>query len=417
MRLATRCLVAVVCLAPAAAFGGTVAAVFGDGFESPCNGTANDLPGCIVVPFAQPPLTPFLQASERAEWNRVDVYVLLDRSGSMQAELQSIRSDIGTALDALRCAPDGTGAPGDCYSDLWAGAGLFGYAMSSGGNAYRNALDVRANPDFGSLTITEPDGCCSEVTHFALASAITGQGTAAFAACGISSVTSRSSCASSPAGEEGYGYGCFRPDAATLVVLASDEAPSANTSCPNWANSVRPAYLARRARIASIYGDATAGPAIGEFLAFANDTGAVDATNGNQPLVYAGGGSSAAQAFELALRSFRAGTPIDVDVELVDDPNDAIDTLAFVDRIDLVNDGSDGCPNAATLADFDGDGTDDTFADLTPGSLACFRIVPAANASVPATGGLQLFGATLQVRADHHVPIATQRIRFVVPGG
>jgi hypothetical protein len=229
-------------------------------------------------------------------------------------------------------------------------------------------------------------------------------------------VLSRSSCKGSPTGANGFGYACFRPDAATLVVLASDEAPTANLNCPQWATGVRPAYLARGARIASVYGDGTPGPAIGEFLAFANDTGAVDATNGNQPLVFSGGGSAAVQSFALALESFRAGTPIDVDVVLVDDPSDAVDTQVFVDRIEVVNDGSEGCPNAVPVDDFDGDGTPNTFVALTPGTLACFRIVPAPNASVPATGVLQVFGATLHVRADHHVPITTQRIWFSVPG-
>lgn len=416
MRPALGWIFAALCFAPPAVTAVTGNGVFDDGFESPCNGTANDLPGCIVVPFGQSPLTPFLRTSALAEWNRVDAYILLDRSPSMQDELQSIRTNTGAALDALRCPPAGSGTTGQCFPDLWVGAGTFAYQLSTGGDAYRNALDAQANPDFSAVPITEPDGCCSEVTHFALASTITGLGSAAFSGCGLSGVLPRSSCAGSPAGVNGFGYGCFRPDAATLVVLASDEAPSANLSCPQWATAVRPGYLARGARIASIYGDATPGPAIGEFLAFANDTGAVDATNGNQPLVFSGGGSAAVQSFALALESFRAGTPIDVDVELVDDPSDALDTQVFIDRIELVNDGSEGCPNAVPVEDFDFDGTPDTFVALTPGTLACFRVVPAANASVPATSGLQLFGATLRVRADHRMPIATQRIWFVVPG-
>jgi hypothetical protein len=415
MRPALRWMIVTSWLASFAASAGTGSPVFGDGFESPCNGTVGDLPGCIVVPFEQAPLTPFLRVSAVAAWNRVDVYLLLDRSGSMQSELESIRTNFGTTLSMLRCPPEGSGTPGACFPDLWSGAGTIGYAQSTGGDAYRHALDLQPNPDFSTVSITEPDGCCSEVTHFALASAISGLGTAAFG-CGISSVLSRSSCAGSPAGVDGFGYGCFRPDAAALVLLASDEAPSANTNCPNWATGVRPFYLARRARVASVYGDGAQGAAIGEFLAFANDTGTVDATNGNQALVFSGGGSAAVQSFELALQRFRAGTPIDVDVVLVDNEGDGVDTRDFVDRIELVNDGSDGCPNAVPVEDFDTDGTPDTFDALTPGTLACFRIVPVVNSSVPPTSGLQIFGATLHVLGEHRMPIATRRIWFAVPG-
>ena len=46
----------------------------------------------------------------------------------------------------------------------------------SGVEAYHHIVDVNTKPSFARLTFTEHSGCCSEVTWFALYSAITGQG-------------------------------------------------------------------------------------------------------------------------------------------------------------------------------------------------------------------------------------------------
>lgn len=408
----TRAMLVAICLGATAECAALPDAVLSDGFEPACYGTANDRPGCIVVPFNQPPLTPTYATSSQAAWNRVDLYALLDRSGSMSTEISSIRNNLSTVVRQLQCEPAGTGAAGACIEDLWAGAGTFAYSGSDA-DAYRHYSDLRPNPDFASLPITEPVGCCSEVTWFALYSAITGLGGAG---CPSLTTVARANCTTSPAGAEGTGYACFRPDAASFVILSSDERPSLNFTCPTWSTVVRPEYLARGARVATAYGSGVTADTITEFQGLATDTGAVDALNGNAPIVVSGADTNAATAIRNAILSFRAGTPMAVRAEVLDDPNDSFDVAAFVQRVEVVNDGSNGCPNAAGTDDGDGDGFADTFLALLPGAKFCFRVITMQNQTAPATSGIQLFPATLRFIGDVQMTIAEIKLTFAVPG-
>ncbi len=385
--------------------------VFEDGFEPPCYGIANDRPGCIVMPFGTPAITPPVRATPDAGWNRVDVYALVDRSGSMSAENSTIKNNFASVVAAIRCAPLGNGADGNCFDDLWAGAGSFGFS-GSGAEAYRNYRDVQPSPNITGMPTTEPGGCCSEITHQALQSTLTG---VSGAACSIAGLNARSNCDTSPAGADGTGWACFRADAAPVVALFTDEAPSANFTCPDWSTIVRPDYIALGARVLSAYGSTSSQQAINEFEQFATDTGAIDATQGNAPLVVSGADTTAATAMQNLLLTLRTKTPMAVSATLIDATGDAYGPADFVSRIDAVNDGSGGCPKGATTFDVDEDGHPDTFLSVMPGTRVCFVIVTRPAGTVPANGNLQYYPATFRVLGDGRMTIADRPVVFTVP--
>jgi hypothetical protein len=101
--------------------------------------------------------------------------------------------------------------------------------------------------------------------------------------------------------------------------------------------------------------------------------------------------------------------------ELIDDPGDAVDVALFVDRFEVVNNGSNGCPNGASTDDDDGDNVDDTFLGVLPGTKVCFRLVAQQNASVPATGEIQVFPATLRLVGDAQMKIVDIPLKFAIP--
>lgn len=399
---------------PGSAGAGLADPVFGDGFEPPCFGTANDRPGCIVVPFNLPPLTASLRLSEDARWSRVDVYTLFDRSGSMTGELTALRANLSARIMDLTCPPSGTGDPAQCIGDLWAGAGTFAYS-TSGVDAYRNFVDLQPNPNFSALPITDPGGGSAETTLIALYSAISGLGGTI---CGLGAPPARTSCDGSPAANAGasaFGYGCFRSDAASVVVVFTDEPPSAGLNCPVWNPLVRNLYLSRGVHVIGVYGDGSTTATINELNLIANDTGSIDITNGAAPLVFAGSGANAPIAFSAAMQAFRAGVPMDLDARVIDGAGDAVDVGAFVQRIEVVNDGSVACPNGAVVIDRSGDGIPDTFLGIVPGTRVCFRLVTAPNSTVPSGGQIQFYPGKLRLQADGRIPIVEIPLTFAVP--
>lgn len=234
--------------------------------------------------------------------DRVDLYVLLDRSGSMSTEINALKNNLATVVDGLQCPPAGTGDAGTCIPDLWAGAGTVGYS-GSGTAAYQNWVDAQPNPNFAVVPTTEPASSnTQEALTFAVHAAVTGQGGAAY---GMGSVPARSTCAGSPAATAGYatfGYPCFREDALPVVVLVTDEAPISGPdtyAIPNWGTVVKPAMVARHARLVGLVGDGASGATTTNLQQMATDTSAVDVNNA--PLVLSAGGATAPTALHNAI--------------------------------------------------------------------------------------------------------------------
>src|SRR6185503_229792 len=130
----------------------------------------------FVEPYMKPqsPLDDDLDFSTKLQ--AVDLYVLLDRSGSMSAEITTVKNNLASVVANLKCPPNVTT---NCIPDLWAGAGTIGYS-GSGIEAYRNYVDIQPNPSFAGVPTTEPGGCCAEPLTFGAWSSVTGGGGAAY---------------------------------------------------------------------------------------------------------------------------------------------------------------------------------------------------------------------------------------------
>lgn len=374
----------------------------------------------FLVPYQGAAAAPVL-LDHRVRVRSLDLYVLLDRSGSMSAELTSVRDGLAASVGRLGCPPRGSGDPATCIPDLWAGAGSVGYA-GGGADAFRHQVDVQPSPDFAAVPVTEPAGCCSEPLTFSIFAAITGQGGAGAPACGVPSVPGRATCAGSPASNAGhatFGYPCFREGALPVVLLATDEPPLSagdTLKCPTWNTEVAPLLQARGARLMGLVGSGASAATVGDLRAMALATGAVDAANGDEPLVFDGADAGAASALEAGLRTLVAGVPLDLTVEAVDDPADAVQAVtAFLARLETSAADPLRCTDGLTVQDTNADTAPDQYLGVRVGTPVCWSLVPAANTTVPATAALQSYRVALQVLGDGVTTLDSREVIFLVP--
>ena len=349
----------------------------------------------------------------------VDLYVMIDRSGSMSSEIASVKANLSTAVRNLTCPPLGTGIPGQCIPDLWAGAATVGY-QGAGATAFQHWVDMQAAPNFTSLPTTEPTGTnTNEPLTFAAYAALTGAGGSSF---GMGLVPPRSTCAGSPAnnsGVAGFGYPCFRPNALTVVLMATDEAPLTGVGTyhsPAW-SQVLPSYTARKAKLVGILGSGVAGTAVDTDLqTMAQQTGAVDAANNNRPLVFNGADANAAAAIEAGIRTLANGLPLDINALAVDDPTDSVNAItAFVDHLQTLQLGTAQCASGLNDIDTNADGFDDKYLQVRTGTPVCWKVVSKPNTTVPATDAPQLFRAKVKVYGDGVTQLDERNVFFLVP--
>lgn len=373
----------------------------------------------FTVPYEEVPNPTEDQLDFSTNLQIVDVYVLVDRSGSMSGEIASIRSNIQTVADDVTCPPLGNGDPADCIPDIWWGVGTVGY-RGTNGQSYTNHLDLQPNPSLitGSLPTTEPAGCCAEPLLLGAYSTVTGAGSSGDGTCSVNTAyPARSSCAGSPAdqaGAGGVGYPCFRNNALPVVLWTTDEAPTATYNCPSTATTAAAAN-AIGAKIVGVRGATTATQVTTDLSNMATMTGAVDAANGNAPLVVAGADANAASAITDAIRTLANGVPLDISATPVDDATDAVDAVAeFIDALEPLQLGTPECANGLSEADTNGDGYLD-YVSVLPGTPVCWNLIPKMNVTVPATDQVQLYTATIEVRGDNVTLLDTRDVFFLIP--
>jgi hypothetical protein len=372
----------------------------------------------FVVPFEAPAQPRSADVDFATRLLSLDMYVILDRSGSMASEIATVKNNLATVVNNLACPPAGAGDPATCIPDLWAGAGAVGY-KGGGLQAFQNWVDLQPNPSFTAVPTTEPGGCCEEPLTFSVYATITGSGGASF---GMSGVPPRSTCAGSPAALAGYatfGYPCFREGSLPVVLLVTDEPPisTGNTwKNPPWSMTVRPAMLARNAKLVGILGSLPTGNTQLDLRTMAFDTGAVDAANGYAPLVFDGADANAAEAIQQGIQTLAAGLPLGLRAVVEDDPGDAVDApAAFVERMETLQLGTERCASALSEEDSDGDTFPDTYVDVQAGTPVCWRVVPKMNTTVAATAEWQSFHATIRIVADGVTELGTRDAYFLVP--
>ncbi len=376
----------------------------------------------FVMPYNEAPSPMDDDLPFRTTLQSLDMYVILDRSGSMTSEITTVRNNLATVVRNLTCPPLGTGQPGQCIPDLWAGAGTVGYS-GSGVDTYVNHVDVQPNPSFASVAINEPTGCCAEPLVFSVYSAITGNGSGAATGCGLSGVAPRLTCTGSPARTAGYqtfGYPCFREGVLPVILLTTDEVPLSpgdTNKCPDWANVILPIMNARGAKLMGIMGSGGLGSTVQTDLQMmATSTGAVDAANFNAPLVFDGANANAATAIENGVRTLASGVPLDLNAIPQDDPTDTVDAVReFIHHLETLQLGTPLCANNLMQQDSNGDIYPDQYLNVRAGTPVCWKLVPKMNTTIVTTDTPQLYKATVTVIGDGITELDERTVYFLVP--
>src|SRR5262249_60976313 len=92
----------------------------------------------FIEPYTKPQTPNDENLAFATKLQKVDVYVLVDRSESMNSETQSIKANLASVVNHLQCPPIGTGSPATCIPDLYSGLGAFGYQNTE---PFKNYLD------------------------------------------------------------------------------------------------------------------------------------------------------------------------------------------------------------------------------------------------------------------------------------
>lgn len=203
------------------------------------------------------------------------------------------------------------------------------------------------------------------------------------------------------------------------MLLATDEPPiSAGDTwkSPTWAQTL-PYFTAVKAKLVGILGSGVAGTSVDtDMQQMASSTGAVDAANNNRPLVFNGADANAAAAIETGIRTLANGLPLDINAFSVDDPSDAVDSVAaFVDHLQTLQLGTAACANGLSETDTNSDGFADKYLQVRTGTPVCWKVVSKQNTTVPATDVPQLFRAKVKVYGDGVTQLDERNVFFLVP--
>ena len=370
----------------------------------------------FVMPYQKPQLPLADNLDFKPALANVDLYVLIDRSESMASETQSIKNSLGGVIRDLQCAPIGNGAPGTCIPNLQAGLGGIGYETKQ---PFVHYLPIQQSPNFAGTSIPNvDDGETREPLVFGVWTALSNADSAlanGTYGCHLDPVVANTSC---PPGT--YGQACFRPGSLPVVVLATDEAAlqsGADTvTCPGWSNVALPALGARKAKLVGVFGSSPLGMTISNLITMASDTGAVDSSAGNAPLVFNGADAGAAAAIGDGIRALVRGVPLDMGAVAVDGSGDAVNTVAaFVDYLETLQLGDALCANGLIDDDSNGDGHDDQFRGVRAGVPLCWKLAAKQNRTVPELDAPQLFRARVDVVGDGVTVVDSRDVFFLVP--
>jgi len=152
------------------------------------------------------------------------------------------------------------------------------------------------------------------------------------------------------------------------------------------------------------------------------DGAGVASDEGMCPLVYRirGNGTGLDTVAVGAVDALLNYSPVDVRTEVVRDEDEfersGIDTSLFVASIEAVDftAGDDPCATTPVLVDFDDDGADDSFDEVTPGTTLAFR-VNVVNDFVDPGPEPRYFVARIDVIADEATVVDSRDVIIVVP--
>ena len=338
----------------------------------------------------------------------LDVYVLVDTTGTMDGEIANLKSELTTGTIA-RC-PGGIIGEMECVvPGVQFGIGTFrdyGDGTVYGPASYLPYEHVQDLTTDAAAAQTAVNGLTtlggvttSESATQALYSMASGDGLGSW-------VTARTGC---PA--DTFGYPCFRNAAIGAVLLITD-APMHNG--PGGYDPYDDALLGFTT---PTYADATAALSGAGLTVLAIDSSGGDATVGSQlgslatdtgspaPTTIATDGSGLGAAAVDALTALVDTTRVEISARAVDDAGTAVDESAFVESIVATGDGPTGdCASFAGAV----------YTDCLPGTDVGFDLTLRNDIVAPTTSA-QIFEVTLEFVYDGTTVVSTKTIRILVP--
>jgi hypothetical protein len=184
--------------------------------------------------------------------------------------------------------------------------------------------------------------------------------------------------------------------------------------------------LAELNRIGARFVGIDSGSSLEGFTDAATGTGSVGADGAPLAFTIPGNGTGLGDQVVEAIEHLAGQVPMDIRAVAVDvdeGPADLVDATVFVDRLEPnveggVADPADAarvCVGGLAVIDADGDGLDETFDDVLPGTIVCFDIVPRRNTTVPAGAEVQMFRAEVHVLGRADTVLDRREVYFLVP--
>ncbi|MBI5502718.1 MAG: hypothetical protein HY907_20900 [Deltaproteobacteria bacterium] len=362
-----------------------------------------------------------------------DVFFMLDRSASMRGEIVNLTDALSTtivpAVDAI--IPDVAFGAGDL--DICPKIN----SCSSGGTAVglRCGQTIDENPALTQTALeTIRDTSVCNGTHepyLAAAWLIATDDEDGPDGDWRATRVTHTECAPD---HPGIGWPCFRPGAVPIIVLAGDEPFYGEglevCTTPDFA-AMTAALNAIHARFVGISSQGSVGDSDLMFQGLVdtcNATGSVDVAGNPLAFEIANDGTGIGDQVVEAIETLAGQVVMDITAVAVDvdeGPADTTDATIFVDYLEANRTGGVAdprdpgriCAPGLTAVDTDGDGHQDEFSDVLPGTIVCFDIVPLENTTVTPTVEPQLFRAQVQVMGDSVAILDTRDVYFLVPPG
>jgi hypothetical protein len=368
-----------------------------------------------VVPYLEPPMPARDTLVFRTNIQFADVYFLFDTTGSMSGEIAAMKEAVETILVNLTCLDSGTPCASDlecaeaqvcsaggtciadprasgCIANLYTGIGTY----AGNPNSYRNLLAVQADP---------------AETQRRIPSSASGGGASESLYESVACVADPSACTGAECVPGGIGCPSFRADAIRILVTITDETNQCTTCGVNTAAGAGMRLRDGDIVFVGVDADASASPEM-DLKAIARAANSLDARG--EPLYVQGTEASVTAAVTEAIQNIARNVPIFVSIDREDSPDDDGDALQFIDRLEVNVSGEGDCTMVRSVADTDGDGFDDTFPSILPGTPVCWDVVPRENDRVQPAARPLLFKARLVVRGDGSV-LDARTIYFLVP--
>lgn len=381
----------------------------------------------FLVPFDEPASPTRDTINFRTNVQFADVYFMMDTSGSMSAEIATMRSASIDILDRLTCEDFGTpcvsssqcefhpdsicGAGGTCIEDpetTFCIASLFTGVGTYSGNpgSYTNLLSLQGTPS---------------ITRDRIPTSASGGGSTEPLFQSAACMVDPSRCGSLGCTVGGIGCPSFRTDAVRMVINITDEENQCDTApqCAPLTATEAGAILRGDAITFAGVNAGTSAVTTADLTALAREAGSF-ASDGS-PLVFLAGDAGTPIGAERLVSSVTSAVnevvrnrPLRVSIDPSDEPGDAGDALQFVDRLEI-NVTRPGCTLVDETSDVNPrDGRDDTFDRVQPGNRVCWDLVVRRNTFVDPTDQPQLFRARLTVRGDGS-PLDQRIVYFLVP--